>query len=300
MLKPTRPSKPSRRQLAGSKRPPDHPLANLRDEAGAFGDGDEGARQPQPIPRVVPAQQRLGPSDFARHQAHLRLESEHELVAQHRFPQRLLGLDFLLVIGGKIAVEQAILPAAGALGAVHRNVGRAHQRLDARAMLGRERNADRGADVDAVRGQFEGFGDGEHDAARDALDLGDRCDLREEDRELVAGEAGEQGTGACAAGELGVDDHPQAVGDHDQQLVAAGMAKAVVDQLEAVEVDEQHRRLAPSSTSLISLSASERKCSRLGSEVTGSYMPSAWAFSIEARTSANRLSTAAATLGMCA
>ena len=42
--------------------------------------------------------------------------------------------------------------------------------------------------------------------------------------------------------ELGVDHHPQAVRDHDQQLVAAGMAEAVVDALEAIEVDEQHRR----------------------------------------------------------
>ena len=52
------------------------------------------------------------------------------------------------------------------------------------------------------------------------------------------------GRGARAAGELGVDDDAQAVGDHDQQLVAAGMAEAVVDHLEAVEVDEQHRRAA--------------------------------------------------------
>ena len=37
-----------------------------------------------------------------------------------------------------------------------------------------------------------------------------------------------------------------------------------------------------------SLSASERKWSRLGSEVTGSYMPRACAFSIDARTSANK------------
>ena len=47
-----------------------------------------------------------------------------------------------------------------------------------------------------------------------------------------------------------------------------------------------------------SLSASDRKWSRLGSEVTGSYMPSAWAFSIEARTSENNVSTAAATCGI--
>ena len=56
--------------------------------------------------------------------------------------------------------------------------------------------------------------------------------------------------------------------------------------------------LVPSRASPSSLSASERKCRRLGSEVTGSYMPSAWAFSIDARTSANRVSTAAASFGI--
>ena len=50
------------------------------------------------------------------------------------------------------------------------------------------------------------------------------------------------GRGRALPRELGVDDDAQPVGDHDQQLVAAGMAEAVVDVLEAVEVDEQHRR----------------------------------------------------------
>ena len=40
------------------------------------------------------------------------------------------------------------------------------------------------------------------------------------------------------------DDDAEPVRDHDQQLVAAGMAEAVVDHLEAVEVDEQHRAAA--------------------------------------------------------
>ena len=136
------------------------------------------------------------------------------------------------------------------------------------------------------------------DAAGDPLDLLDRLDLGEEHGELVAGQPGEQRPRARIAGELGVDDDAKAVGDHDQQLVAAGMAEAVVDHLEAVEIDEQHRGVGPSAASLSSLSASERKCRRLGSEVTGSYMPSAWAFSIEARTSANSVSTAAASLGI--
>ena len=56
--------------------------------------------------------------------------------------------------------------------------------------------------------------------------------------------------------------------------------------------------LVPSPASLSSLSASERKWRRFGSDVTGSYMPSAWAFSIDERTSAKSASTAAASLGI--
>ena len=36
----------------------------------------------------------------------------------------------------------------------------------------------------------------------------------------------------------------EALGDRDEQLVAGGVAEAVVDRLEVVEVDEQHREVA--------------------------------------------------------
>ena len=58
-----------------------------------------------------------------------------------------------------------------------------------------------------------------------------------DDRELVAAEAGDQLVAA--------HHRAQPVGDLDQQLVAGRMAVNVVDRLEAVEVDAQHRdRLA--------------------------------------------------------
>src|SRR3546814_17485484 len=38
---------------------------------------------------------------------------------------------------------------------------------------------------------------------------------------------------------LRLDHLAQAIGDHDQDMVALGMAEAVIDFLEAVEVDEQ-------------------------------------------------------------
>ncbi len=55
----------------------------------------------------------------------------------------------------------------------------------------------------------------------------------EDDRELVAAEPGHG---------VGAPDHAeQALGDRDQQPVAGQMAVAVVDRLEAVEIDEDHR-----------------------------------------------------------
>ena len=77
-----------------------------------------------------------------------------------------------------------------------------------------------------------------------------------------------RGTGAVA--KLGGDDDAQAVGDHDQQLVAAGVAKAVVDVLEAVEVDEQHRRLVPAERAaeqLVGLGAEMQAVGKRGDRV---------------------------------
>jgi hypothetical protein len=127
---------------------------------------------------MVPAQKRFGPRDLARDEAHLRLVSERELDAFHRVSQRLLGIDLLLVLGGEIGVEQAVLTAAARLGVVHSDVRSAHQRLDAGSVLGRRRDPDRGADIDAVRAELERLGNGERNPPRDALDLGYLIDDR--------------------------------------------------------------------------------------------------------------------------
>ena len=65
------------------------------------------------------------------------------------------------------------------------------------------------------------------------------ADVLEQDRELVAAEA--------RGGVAGADARVQALGDLEQHLVAGGVAEAVVDRLEVVEVDEddgQARALA--------------------------------------------------------
>ena len=191
---------------------------------------------------MVPAKQRFGTRDFAGDEAQLGLESEQEFVALDGFGQRPLGLHLLLVLGGQLIIEQAMLAAAARLGVVHRDVGGAHQGFDRRSVVGTDRNADRGADIDAVPAELERLGDRQRDAARDAFDVGRRLDVREEQSEFIAGEARQQRPALQRLAEFRGDHDPKAVGDHDQQLVAAGMTKAVVNQLEPVEVDEQHRR----------------------------------------------------------
>jgi hypothetical protein len=56
----------------------------------------------------------------------LRLESQEEFVAQHGFGQRPLGLDFFLVLGSELLVEQAVPSAARRFCMIHGDVGGPH------------------------------------------------------------------------------------------------------------------------------------------------------------------------------
>ena len=149
-------------------------------------------RHPHAVARMVPAQQRLGAGDLAGDEAQLRLQGEQEFAALDGFGQRILGFDLLLMLERQRLTEHAMLAAAARLGAIHRDVGGAHQRFDAAAMLGAQGDADRGADVDAVAVQFERLGNRQRDPPRDPLDLGVGRNFGEEQGELVAGEAREQ------------------------------------------------------------------------------------------------------------
>ena len=74
------------------------------------------------------------------------------------------------------------------------------------------------------------------DALGDHGRLARVADVVEQERELVAAEAGD--------GVVGPQRRLQPARDGDQQLVADVVAERVVDELEAVEVEEQHRGAA--------------------------------------------------------
>ena len=79
-------------------------------------------------------------------------------------------------------------------------------------------------------------------ALRDHCGIGRVPDVAEENREFVAAEAGDHGMPVFPSG---ADTRPQSRGNPHQQLIAGRVSQAVVDQLEAVQIDEQHREEAP-------------------------------------------------------
>ena len=120
------------------------------------------------------------------------------------------------------------------MAAVHGGVGVAQQRVGVAPVLGVERDADAGGDVEALALDQAGLGDGGRTASsRDRFGVLGLVDL-EQDGELVAAEAAHQVAVAHGAA--------QPAGERLQHAVADGVAERVVDHLEAVEVEEEHRQ----------------------------------------------------------
>ena len=129
------------------------------------------------------------------------------------------------------AVEDHVAGAARGLGAVHRGVGVAQQVLRPLVLGGVDGDADAGGDEDLVAAEVDRRRQALVDAVGHPHGVADVAPPFEQDRELVAADAGDGVRGAQRRGER--------AGDLDQQLVAHQVAEAVVDDLEAVEVEEE-------------------------------------------------------------
>jgi hypothetical protein len=104
----------------------------------------------------------------------------------------------------------------------------------------------------------DSFGDLDGDRARVVFD--------DDDRELVAAEAGDEVVGTDAVLESG--------GQLDEKGVAALMTEGVVDVLEIVDVDEQHALVAGPAVAVRVNDAVRRSCNdaRLGNPVSESWV----------------------------
>ena len=160
---------------------------------------------------MLPADQGLGTGDLAGRQIDLRLQRQAQLAARHGVGQRIFDFRADLMFLRQAVGEQVMLSAATRLGAVHGEVGGAHQRFHRLAMVRRNGDADRRANVDAVTLHLERFGDCKRDPSRQHLDLGDRFDVREEHGEFVTGEARQERSRRASLAEFG-GDHDAAAG----------------------------------------------------------------------------------------
>ncbi len=214
----------------------EHPLPDRYDQSRLFGERDEVDGRDKPSPRMLPARQRLDATDTAVGQRNDRLVVHAQLALAQRAAQLDLGLESLAGAGVHRAVKDFEATLTVGLGRVQRHIGLAQQlvRLLTWAAHG---HPDTDPDEDVLHAELEW---------RHALgqtDLGQRDRRRQighifdQDRELVAAEPRD--------GVRGAQGRLQALRERDQQQVAGGVAEAVVDGLEVVQIDEQHRQLAP-------------------------------------------------------
>ena len=181
---------------------------------------------------VVPAQQRLHGDDRSVAQLDDRLVVELELLSLDRAPQVVLDLHVLDHAGAHHLVEDLVAAAAALLGAVEGRIGVPDQGLR-RLAAPADRDSDAGADEVLAVAQDEGPRERLRDPLGDAGGATLVPDVLGEDRELVPAEARDRVSRAQRLLDPG--------GDGGEELVAGGVAEAVVDELELVEVEEEHR-----------------------------------------------------------
>ena len=211
-----------------------HPCTDLDDEPGFFGNRDEHPGRDVAEVAAAPAQQRLDAGDALVQERELGLVHEAELVALECLAQRR-DRGGAQPRGGvhRLGVDHPGL-AAVVLGLVHRGVGELQQVARHLAVVGVEADADGGRDHHFLPiVEFQRFLERGNDLFRHALGLGAVGDVLQHHGELVAAEAGDRIAFA--------HDLAQAPAGRLEHAVAGGVPHRVVDVLEAVEVEEQHR-----------------------------------------------------------
>jgi hypothetical protein len=206
----------------------------IADQAAFLGHADELVGRDDAALRMLPAGEHLEAVQRTRREVDLLLEEGDELGLGDAAAKA--GFDRVAVL--KLAFHRRVEPdraaAAELLGRVHGDVGAAEQRIDAGAVLVRTGDAERGGDVGVDAGEIERLAEPVDDVMRRRVDHDRGVGIEQEGGgEFVPAEA--RGNGVlrqCLA------DH---VGGGAEQIVAGEVAMDVVDRLEAVEIDDQHR-----------------------------------------------------------
>ena len=133
-------------------------------------------------------------------------------------------------------VEDRDAALAAGLRRVHRDVGVAEQLVGVLVRVAPDGDADRAADDEVLAGDRERHLERLDDPARDGVRPAQPVLVRQQQRELVAAQPRRE----VVAPDAALDP----LRDRGQQPVARRVAERVVDDLEVVEVEEQHRQHA--------------------------------------------------------
>ncbi len=222
---------PGRRLGAGRLQ---HPFAERADQAAILGHRDEFAGRDKAFGRVFPAQQGFERYDVGRRHVEQGLEVELELAALHRRLQVLFHLqpDQQLLVHFRLV--EAPVVAAFRLDAIERQVGARQQVVHVLGVVRRHGDADADPDLGAHAEQGEGRLHRLNDAPGQQLGILGALDFLD-DGEFVAAHAGHDVAFAHAL--------LQPRRDFNEKLVAGQVAIAVIDHLEAVEVEAEQGQM---------------------------------------------------------
>ncbi len=209
-----------------------NPVADLKDQPAGFGNVQKLRRMQHAYGRSMPAQQRLRTDETCALQIQQRLVEQFELAAQQALLEA--GREFLTALRDGVGVRRshAVGVAPAALGRVHGFIGHPQQSLGVAAMIRIHRNADAQTKLQRASGGLQ------RGIERAQYSLGDA--------------AFESGWKAFGQHHQFIPTHPrqqlartayrgQALRHGDQHGVADVVAEGVVDLLEAVQIQIQHR-----------------------------------------------------------
>ena len=181
-----------------------------------------------------PAQQRLDAGDLSARDVHFRLIMQRKLIALQRTAQSGFQFQVFDRLGPDFLGEEAEAVLAVFLGQIHRHVGILRQRQRVAAVLGIHRDADAGGGVALMTAEFHGLAENGEQIGRDIFDVVGLGAFFQDDDELVAAEPRHH-----------VARTQHAKKRYHRPLRFAGvMTERIVDDLEPVEIDEQHRQPA--------------------------------------------------------
>src|SRR5690625_3732863 len=222
---------------------PQQPVAQRDDQTRLLGDRNELLGRDLTQLDTVPAQQRLEADDLQAAQVNLRLVADRELTGAHRVTQAPFQFQLPVALLAHVIGREAEVVLAPGFDLIHGTVSELYECLGCLTVSREDADADAGAYCRAGAVQFDGTAQARKQLAGARGQRIDVVDPGDGQHELITTEP--------AGKLLAARAFQHALSYLGQDHVAGRMTERVVDDLEAVQVDEQHRHLRVSTLGML-------------------------------------------------